>query len=471
MAKPAKTGYVPLTFSLDKDFPEKALSISFAKEGTEGMVERADGSRELRVVIGKDSISRRTFFLIPRKITALAKSAKAKVISIDLKDIFAIDLKEVLGAQQRLEAWTLNMEMAHFEFLQYKSAPKEGHSLLEKVSYVVNDEDAEALAKSVHRGITIANELNHARALSNTPGGEMTPKVLAAKAKELAKGTPIKVKVLGEKEMQKLGMGAILGVSQGSTEEAQFIIMEYTPLKKEAPLVLVGKGITFDTGGLNLKPTSAIYEMHMDMAGGAAVIAAIIAAAKLGVKKNIVALIPAAENMPSGSSYRPGDILKSLSGKTIEVLNTDAEGRLILADALTYAEQYKPRLVVDVATLTGAAMVALGNRASALFTKDSHLEYAFRNMGEETGDYVWPLPLWDEYEKEMKGTFGDLANDGKSRYGGATQGAIFLYQFAKNYPWVHLDIAPRMTPADDEYLAKGAAGAAVRLLVKLLETY
>ena len=209
----------------------------------------------------------------------------------------------------------------------------------------------------------------------------------------------------------------------------------------------------------------------MDMSGGAAVIHAIAAIATLKIKKNVIGLIPAVENMPSGTSFRPGDILKSMSGKTIEVLNTDAEGRIILADALTYAKKYNPRMVVDVATLTGAALVAVGQKASALFSKDENLIKLFRNLGEETGEYVWPLPLWDEFEDDIKGTFGDIINTGKTRYAGATLGAIFLYQFAKDYPWVHLDIAPRMTSTEGEYLAKGSVGAPIRLLVKLIEQY
>jgi len=217
--------------------------------------------------------------------------------------------------------------------------------------------------------------------------------------------------------------------------------------------------------------------MHMDMSGGAAVIHALSLAAKLKLQKNVVALVPAVENMPSGSSYHPGDVLQGMSGKTVEVLNTDAEGRVILSDALCYAQKYKPRLVVDVATLTGAIHVALGAHASGLFTKDEELEGYFRKLGEESGDYLWPMPLWDEYESEIRGTFGDWANTGKSRYGGAINAALFLYQFTKDekgkeaYPWVHLDIASRMTSADGEYLAKGAAGTPVRLLIKLLERF
>jgi leucyl aminopeptidase len=298
----------------------------------------------------------------------------------------------------------------------------------------------------------------------------MTPSVLANEARRVAAKLPIKVKIFGVPEMQKLKMGGVLGVGKGSAFPAKFIVMEYFGDKKgEAPVVLVGKGVTFDTGGINLKPGDSMLGMNMDMSGGAAVIHALAAAARLKVKKNIVVLVPAVENMPSGTSYRPGDILRSMSGKTIQVDNTDAEGRIILADALRYAKRYDPALVVDVATLTGAAVVALGERASALFTQDRDLEQRFRELGETSGDYVWPLPLWDEYDAEIKGTFGDVSNLGKTRWGGAITAAAFLKQFADGYPWVHLDIAPRMTAVEGEYLAKGAAGAPVRLLVKLLE--
>src|SRR3989344_2547118 len=250
-------------------------------------------------------------------------------------------------------------------------------------------------------------------------------------AEEAGKQTKVKVTILDEKQIKKLGMGGVIGVSRGSSEKPRFIIMEYKhPDYKQAPLVLVGKGVTFDTGGLNLKPDKAIHEMHMDMSGGAAVIHGVAAISRLNIPIHVVGLIPAVENMPSGSSYHPGDILRSITGRTIEVLNTDAEGRIILADALGYAKRYNPRLVVDIATLTGAAMVALGQRVSALFTKDEKLEELFRSLGESSGDYLWPMPLWDEYEEDIKGTFGDVANVGKTEaYGGSITAAMFLSQF------------------------------------------
>jgi leucyl aminopeptidase len=360
--------------------------------------------------------------------------------------------------------------LANYEYDSYKTEGKEEKVTLRDV--IVTGKLSQSIKRGFGEGTLIGEEINACRTLENSPAGEMTPKTLGLAAIHAAKGLPIKVAVLGKAEIEKLGMGGVLGVARGSSEEPRFIVMEHMRGKKgEAPVVLVGKGVTFDSGGLNLKPGDYMNEMHMDMSGGAAVIHAIALAGRMGLRKNIVALVPAVENMPSGSSYRPGDILKTMSGKTIEIGNTDAEGRVILSDALTYAERYKPRLVVDVATLTGAAAVALGQRANAILTKDKKLSQIFERLAEETGDYAWPLPLWDEYEEDIKGAFADFTNSGKTRYGGAITAAAFLYQFAKNYPWVHLDIAPRMTSIEGDFLAKGATGTPISLLIRLLGTY
>ena len=427
------------------------------------------GRRTLSIGIGKrDEVTRRKLFLIARQVIAAAKTNRIKKIAVNFSDFDFPKLK--MKDSELAELLAINFEMANFEFVKYKSVPKEGWNFVEEV-YVVGKVSKE-IKDGFARGQIIGQEVNGCRVLANTPGGEMTPRILASEAKKATKGAKVKVRILGATDIKKLKMGGIMGVAQGSDEAPRFIVLEYFGgPKTEQPVVLVGKGVTFDTGGLNLKPTEAIYEMHMDMSGGAAVIHAIALAAKLKLKKNVVGLIPAVENMPSGSSYRPGDVLRTMSGKTIEVLNTDAEGRIILADALTYAKKYNPRIVIDVATLTGAAMVALGQRASAIFSKDESVIEKLRELGEKTGEYVWPLPLWDEYEEEVKGTFGDIANAQKSKYGGAISGAMFLYQFAKDLscPWVHIDIAPRMTAIDGEYLAKGAAGAPVRLLIKAIE--
>jgi leucyl aminopeptidase len=297
----------------------------------------------------------------------------------------------------------------------------------------------------------------------------MTPKSLAAEAVKVAKDRKIQVKVLTLPQIEKLKMGALLGVGQGSAEEPRLIVMEYSGAKKdEKPLVFVGKGITFDSGGYNLKPSNAMNEMHMDMAGGAAVIGAIAAIADLQLPVNVVGIIPAAENMVSGNGLRPGDILKSMSGVNIEINNTDAEGRLVLADGLTYGQKmYNPKMIVDVATLTGAALVALGQEATALLTKTKEWETRGQEIGEASGDYVWPLPMWEEYDSLVKATFGDVSNSGKSRWGGTIEGGIFLSKFVKNVPWVHLDIAPTMSSIEGQHLAPGATGAGVRWLVEL----
>ncbi|MAG12793.1 leucyl aminopeptidase [bacterium] len=445
----------------------KNVQIEFVQE---------KGQKSFSFGIGKKKVTRRTFITLLRHLIICAKQHKIQKITFALSD---------LPAPKGLSPFELgsiiaeNFEMANFEFRKFKARPKEGWNEIQEV--IIEGTVSADFKKGIERGRVIGEEVNKSRTLSNTPGGDMTPTLLANKAKSAATGTGIKVSILGKKEMQKLKMGAVLGVAKGSEEEPKFIILEYKGGGQEEPIVLVGKGVTFDTGGLNLKPEQGISDMHMDMSGGAAVIHTVIAAAKLKLKKNIVGLVPAVENMPSGASYRPGDILKSMSGKTIEVLNTDAEGRVILADALTYAKKYKPRLVVDVATLTGAALVALGQHACAFLTKDKKLENLFPRLGEESGDYMWQFPLWDEYEESVRGNFGDVSNipTSNSRYAGVISSSMFLYQFVKDqkdpskqmYPWAHIDMAPRMTAAPGDYLAKGSAGAPIRFLVKLLETY
>ncbi|MEK7100958.1 MAG: leucyl aminopeptidase, partial [Patescibacteria group bacterium] len=324
------------------------------------------------------------------------------------------------------------------------------------------------------KGQTIGEEVNACRELANTPGGDMTPKSLARAAKMAVAGLPVTVRTLGVPEMKKLGMGAILGVGRGSVEAPTFTILEYKGGAGK-PIVFAGKGITFDSGGINLKNGDG-HEMHMDMSGAASVIHAVALAARLKSKKHVIGLIPAAENMPGGNSLRPHDILTSLSGKTIEVINTDAEGRLVLADALTYAKRFKPGVVIDVATLTGGSLSALGLYASGLLTRDDALADQLLTLSETAGDYLWRLPMWDVYEDSVKSGVADVANSvsgGAGRYASATNGGMFLWQFAKELgcPWAHLDIAPRMTSAPGDELAKGAAGEPVRLLYAFIEEW
>lgn len=391
---------------------------------------------------------------------------------------FATPFGNALGTIKREAAaiFATNAVMAQFDFNAYKEKPKEGWPEIKTIYLASDEKDHAELKAGIAEGIIIGEETNHCRELANTPGGDMTPERLAEAAVKAAKTRGFRSKVLDEKEMKRLGMGGILGVAKGSTEKPRFIVLEYfRGPKNQRPLVLVGKGVTFDTGGLNLKPGSHIYEMHMDMSGGAAVIHGLAAIARLKLPINAVGIIPAVENMPSGSSYRPGDLLKAMSGKTIEVLNTDAEGRVILSDALYYGiTKYKAGFIVDFATLTGAAEVALGKFCSALFTNREQLVDKLLEIGKRSGDYVWPMPAWNEYLADIKGTFGDLTNiapNAKEEGGDAIYGAKFLEQFVGTTPWAHIDIAPRTTVQKAEHLSKGASGVGVRYIVELAKNY
>lgn len=429
--------------------------------------------RRVLVIKVLDKFNHRKALRTMRRVVVIARSEKIGNLALYLDDFL---VKESGVSRDSLaEMLATQIEIANFEFVKYKSPPAGGEGwFFVNAVHITSSGKSVKIKSALKRGKIIGEEINHTRVLSNTPGGDMTPARLAEAARRAGRSTGFRVKVLNDKAIRKLKMGGVLGVSRGSDERPRFIVMEYLKGRRsEKPVVLVGKGVTFDTGGLNLKPSDGIYEMHMDMSGGAAVIHTIAVLAKLKLKRNIIGLVPAVENMPSGSSYRPGDVLRTMSGKTIEVLNTDAEGRVILADALEYAKRYKPRLVIDVATLTGAAIVALGQRASALFATDEKIIRKLQESGEITGDFVWPLPLWEEYEEDIKGTFGDVANTstGKNRTGGVSTSAAFLWQFIKGYNWVHLDIAPRMTAIEGDYLAKGAAGAPVALLVHFLRNF
>lgn len=434
----------------------------------------ARGGLELRIGSGAEEgkkLQRRKFVLLARKAVILAKQNKINSFSTDF-EVWRKVAESTLSDAEVGEQMAVAFIMANFEFTQFKTKPKDGFGEVESV-YIAN---ATVEAKrGIERGVLIGFEVNACRRLANTPGSDMTPALLALEARKAVKGTPATVSTLGVKEMKKIGMGAVLGVGKGSKEEPKFIIVEYKgDSGKKKPIVFVGKGVTFDSGGLNIKTGEGMYEMHMDMSGGAAVIHAVALCAKLKVKRTVIGLIPAVENMLGNDAYRPGDVLKSLSGKTIEVLNTDAEGRIILADALTYAKKYNPEVVVEASTLTGASLSALGLYASALMTTDESLERKLRDLGERSGDHLWPLPLWDEYDYMLEAHFADIPNipvNGNPRYGGAIAGGKFLQQFAKDYPFAHLDIAPRMTSAPGDNLAKGAAGTPVRLFLQIAENF
>ncbi len=455
-------------------------------EGTQTkFIEHADKSETLSISAGKRAeVTMRSFRILCRSIIRTAHTHKITKLVMSVSELVDFDALKEIDRAEIFSTIAENFMLANYEFTTLKSK-KPSYELKEVVLVgTLSKEEARGLL----RGHIVGEEVNVCRSIANTPGGAMTPALLADRAKAAAKGTNVKVTILDKKAIEKEKMGALLGVAQGSKFEPRFIVMEYWGLSKpnrgargageHNPIVLAGKGITFDTGGLNVKPGDSMLDMHLDMSGGASVIAAVVAAARLKLKKNVIGLIPAAENSISGESFRPGDVLTSMNGKTIDVLNTDAEGRIVLADALTYAERYKPRLVVDIATLTGAAIVALGEHASALLTKSDEVREKLMQLGEESGDYVWPLPMWDEYKQYTKGRFGDVANIpsfGNSRAGGTINGAMFLSHFAENFPkdcgWAHIDMAPRMTATASDKLAKGATGEPTRLLIKVIEKY
>lgn len=330
-----------------------------------------------------------------------------------------------------------------------------------KVSLVVDKAAAAEAKLGLARGQAIGAGVNMARECANRPGNHCTPTWLGEEAKRLGKEFGFDVQVLDRKAVEKLGMGSFLSVARGSEEPLRFIVMQYHGgAKKDAPVVLVGKGITFDTGGISLKPAPEMDEMKFDMGGAASVLGTMRALGELKPKVNVVGLIPACENMPSGVATKPGDVVTSMSGQTIEILNTDAEGRLILCDALTYAERFKPAAVVDIATLTGACVIALGNHHAGLFSPDDALADELVAASRNADDPCWRMPLDEEYDEALKSNFADMANVG-SRAGGAITAAKFLQRYTKAYPWAHLDVAG---VAYKGGAAKGATGRPVGLL-------
>ncbi len=431
------------------------------------------GITTYRMGIGKYAdMDARAFRTMIRSVVQAAKSHEVEALAI------ALDFNQFPKLASYPPDWlvstvTENLLLASYEFLKYKTKEKK-KTLTEVVLVDLTEPSSKA---GLSRGLVVGEYVNWARDLANTAACDLSPAKLAEAAKKLMANTKVSVKVLGQKDLVKLKMGALLAVGQGTRQETKLIIAEYWGAGKNdktKPLVLIGKGITYDTGGLNVKPSGSMHEMHMDMSGGATVLAAIAAAAKLGLKKNIVALVPAAENAISDTAMRAGDIVTAMNGKTIEILHTDAEGRLILADALTYSQRYQPRAILDVATLTGAALVALGQHASAVMTKDQNLQDTLVKLGEVSGDLIWPLPLWDEYKQHLKSYRADVSNIATnfSRFGGSIEGGTFLSFFAPaDTPWAHLDIAPRMDSIPSDKLAKGATGEPVRLLISFLENY
>ena len=400
------------------------------------------------------------------KLTKALGSALSRLGESRVKQAL-LALPDGLDDYAGARAAALKAAESAYRYEQTKPPKEDASPLLERFELWVEKkaqrtvaERALAHAEAIGAGVALARELG------NLPGNICTPTYLAERAVELAKAhDALSTEVLDEAAMAELGMGALLSVSRGSRQPAHLIKMSYQGGAADAkPIVLVGKGLTFDAGGISIKPASEMDEMKYDMAGGASVFGAMIAAVRMELPINLIGLVPASENLPDGDANKPGDVVTSLSGQTIEILNTDAEGRLILCDTLTYAERFEPDVVLDMATLTGACIIALGKHPSGLFTGDDKLAKEITAAGEAADDRVWRLPLWEDYQQQLDSNFADMANIG-GREAGAVTAACFLSRFTKAYPWAHLDIAGTAWLKGKE---KGATGRPVPLLSEFL---
>lgn len=400
--------------------------------------------------------------IINHSITQLGQTSVVEAVSY-LSELNVKGRDHYWKIRQAVEITSHNL----YEFKEFKSNKKAAQKSLRKMTLTVpSRRELPTGERAINHGQAISNGIKLTRDLANRPSNVCTPSHLATQAQHLAKlFRSIKVKVLDESSMKKLGMNSLLSVTQGSREPAKLITLEYKGNKKNIkPIVLVGKGVTFDTGGISIKPANAMDEMKYDMCGAASVLGTLSAIAEMGLPINVTGVIPAVENMPGGNATNPGDIFTSMSGQTIEVLNTDAEGRLILCDALTYSEKFNPAVVIDIATLTGACVIALGKHATGLLSNHNPLAKDLINAGQTSGDRAWQLPLWDDYEKQLDSPFADMANIG-GREAGTITAACFLSKFTKKLNWAHLDIAGTAWSSGKN---KGATGRPVSLLTQYI---
>lgn len=428
-----------------------------------------------------------TYGLLPTKRLLLIGLGKENEFTLDkVRQVSGTALKTVQGfgikgvtsqlyplkdsVEQVSRAMAEGAVLGLYRFDRFKHLEPDEAKEVKSLTIVVEDKARLGGAKGgARRGQLIAEAACQARDLVNLPGSEATPSMIANEAKKLGRRSGIKVRVLSADTMKRLGMNGVLGVSRGSAQPPKFVILEYGKRRPgQDTVVLVGKGVTFDSGGISIKPSQDMDKMKYDMAGAGTVLSAFRVFARLRPKAHLVGLLPCVENMPSGKAMKPGDIISCMGGKTVEVANTDAEGRLILADALAYTKRYKPTAVVDIATLTGACVVALGRLAMGMMGNNEELRKRVREAGDAAHERVWELPLWDEYGEAIKSTIADVKNIGDGSAGTIT-GAKFLEKFVDKTPWVHLDIAGvAWNDKDAPYIPKGASGIGVRLLVELI---
>ncbi len=433
------------------------------KKGSSALVYNPDGLRSPRLLlVGLGS--RSSFSLDTLRRVAAAAATRARSLKLD-SAAFALPVAEGSAARvAATEAAAEGATLGLYRFDRYKTKAEE-HDL--STFTIVSDD--EGVAEGAETGAKLAAATVLARDLQNEPSNTATPEFLAQRAREIAERHGMDVTILDRAAIEAEGLNGLATVGRSAENEPRFIVLEHKGGgEDEAPIVLVGKAVTFDSGGISIKPTAGMEDMKFDMSGGAGVLGAMDAVGSLGLPVNVVALVPSTENLPDGNAFKPGDVLTLHSGKTVEIVTTDAEGRLILADALSYARRYNPAAVIDCATLTGACHVALGDHASGLMGNDDGLIEEVRNAGEASGERAWHLPLFDEYTEQIRGNTADLRNSG-GRYGGALTAGAFLKEFV-DYPWAHLDIAGVAygAKAKNAYTPKGGSGAPARLLVELL---
>ena len=436
----AKAGATLMLYELPGVAARRVLLAGFGKEGAAGIREFRDGVRGA--------------------VRAAADAGCADV-ALFITDVEASDGDAGWAIRQAAQ---VALETT-YRFDRLKSA-RDRRQPLQRILFGVTGKAA-GLEAQLARGVAIGDGVNLARDLGNLPPNVCTPTYLADQARALARSHKLKVEVLERKDMEKLGMGSLLSVGNGSRQPPKLIVMQHRGgTAKQKPVVLVGKGITFDTGGISLKPGGEMDEMKFDMSGAGSVIGTMRAVAQMKLPLNVVGIAPATENMPDGNATRPGDIVTSMSGQTIEILNTDAEGRLVLCDALTYAERFQPAAVIDIATLTGACVIALGHVASGLFSNDDKLAREVLDAGQASFDRAWHMPAWEDYQDQLKSNFADIANIG-GRPAGSVTAACFLARFARKFKWAHLDIAGTAWKSGRE---KGSTGRPVPLLTQFLMT-
>lgn len=452
-----------------KDAIKKALSHGdlTGSLGQTQMLYGLEGVAAKRVLlVGAGKAKKITIKQYQQLHASVAKQLQKGGTTDVLSYLHEINIPEQSEAQ-RVQQAVAAVGNALYRFTEHKSKAAEPKAPLKKWALgVTNRKGLAKLEEAAKVGEALIHGMSMTKDLGNQPGNVATPSYLAKQARELAKQyRSIKVSVIDEKELKEMGAGAFVSVSKGSSESGKLIVMEYRKGKKGGkPAVLVGKGITFDTGGISLKPGAAMDEMKYDMCGAASVFGTMKAIAEMKAPVNLVCVIAAAENMPAGNASKPGDIVTTLSGQTVEILNTDAEGRLVLCDALTYVERFDPKVVIDIATLTGAVIIALGKVPTGLMSNNDKLARDLEDIGQETGDRVWRLPIWDDYQPQLNSNFADMQNIGGREAGSITAGC-FLARFTKDYTWAHLDIAGTAWVSGG---AKGATGRPVPLLTQYL---